>query len=130
MKLLNISVLRDLGTHKYKFYLCQLISILEPKCSKEILFPVRSHDLRGSLGNFFFQSYYSDFKPFISSSVRLPSMCHQSRIDSGMVFSSALFHILLPFHLKLYTYVFGKQKTFVWYLTSFLIQTLNYSIDW
>lgn len=94
-----------------------LISILEPMSSKEILFPVRSHGLCGSLGNFFFQSYYSGFKPFISSSLYLPSMCHQSHIDSGMVFSLALFHILLPFHLKPYT-CFGKTEnlrlTYLW----------------
>lgn len=84
---------------------------------KEILFPVRSQDLCGSWGNFFFQSYYSGFKPFISSSVCLPSVCHHPRTDSGTVFSTALIHILLSFHLKPYT-CFGKTEdlhlTYLW----------------
>lgn len=57
------------------------------------------------------------FKPFISSSVCLPSVCHQPHTDSGTVFSAALIHILLSFHLKPYT-CFGKTEdlhlTYLW----------------
>lgn len=73
--------------------------------SKETSIPVKSNDLCGYLSNIFsvllpsFQTTYL---------VCLLPMCRHSDMDSSMVFSSALFCILLSSHFKPYAYVLGK----------------------
>lgn len=68
-----------------------------------------------------------------SSSVCLLVVCPHSRVDSGMVFTWAVLHILFSSDLKAYIHVFikieGKYSSDLT-LTSLLIPTLTFSIYW
>lgn len=85
---MSLTVLRELGKHKY---LGHFINILEPLYSKEISFPVRSKDFCGSLSVFVL--FFILFSTY-SSVYQLP-LYHHADTDSGVVFSSAPFYVLI-----------------------------------